>query len=178
MERGLSRIGLAARLLEVVVLTGVFIAWTGFGLEALVFGIVAAVLATWIRRQTGSGTAARWSPKGVIEFVPYFLRVSLVGGIDVARRAWSPSMPLNPGFVVYPLRLEPDGPAAVFFAAVISLVPGTLCAELDGETSVVVHLLDRRASVEEELIHLEQKVARLFGTSIDEADPPAIREEQ
>ncbi|MEO6423512.1 MAG: Na+/H+ antiporter subunit E [Candidatus Nitrotoga sp.] len=102
------------------------------------------------------------SPTGVACFVPFFVWQSLRGGADVAWRAFHPGMPINPGLIDYPLRLAPGLPR-VFLVNTVSLLPGTLSAEL-GEDCLKVHVLDTRKEVLSELMMVEQAVARMFGT--------------
>jgi multicomponent Na+:H+ antiporter subunit E len=102
----------------------------------------------------------RWSPGGLALFVPFFFIQSLRGGLDVARRALHPRLPLNPSLVRYPLRLE-ETPAQVFMANVVSLLPGTLSADLEGSV-LIVHALDTGLPVAEQLHALESRVAHLF----------------
>lgn len=143
----------------------IFIAWSGPGAEQLAFAAVAASLGSTISHIMAGEGAARFRLTAFLRFLPYFLSISLRGGVDVARRAFSPSMPLAPEFLDYRLRVEPGGSAAVFFASVISLVPGTLCVSIEGEL-VGVHVLDRRTKVFDELARLERRVAPIFGESI------------
>ena len=101
----------------------------------------------------------------LLRFTPVFLRRSLRGGADVAWLAFHPRMPIAPELVDYPLRLPPGLPR-VFMANTVSLLPGTLSAALD--LSVLkVHVLDRRKDVLSELEALEQRVARMFGVSLN-----------
>jgi len=93
-------------------------------------------------------------------FSLYFLRASVAGGVDVARRALSPAMPLKPGFVSYTTAL-PHGAALTFFMAVISLLPGTLSVRLQGRL-LTVHVLDTRLPIEASLSDLEGHVTRVF----------------
>jgi multicomponent Na+:H+ antiporter subunit E len=93
-------------------------------------------------------------------FAFYFLRASVQGGVDVARRALSPAMPLQPGFVPYTTVL-PHGAALTFFMAVISLLPGTLSVRLQGRL-LTVHVLDTGLPIRESLESLEAHVARVF----------------
>ncbi len=97
-------------------------------------------------------------------FVPFFLLRSLLGGVDVARRAIDPRMPIAPALFEYPLRL-PAGMPQVFMANTVSLLPGTLSAELC-TNCLKVHVLDSRGGFLAELEAVEQRVARLFGTSL------------
>jgi len=76
----------------------------------------------------------------LLAVLPYFLWKSLLAGTDVARRALAWRVRVNPGFVTYPVALEP-GPARTIFAMFTSLMPGTLpCADQPG--GLVYHCLD------------------------------------
>ena len=101
----------------------------------------------------------------LVLFIPFFLLRSLLGGIDVARRAFHPAMPIVPTLVEYPLQL-PSGLPQVFMANTISLLPGTLSATLR-QGVVKVHVLDKESDFFEELEALEKKVARVFGLRLD-----------
>jgi multicomponent Na+:H+ antiporter subunit E len=103
---------------------------------------------------------APWSVVGFVYFVPYFLWRSLHGGADVAWRACLPGLPIEPGMLIYRLRLPP-GRARIFMTAVVSLVPGTLSAEI-AQNNLYVHILDKRVSSATELAVLEEKIAALF----------------
>lgn len=107
-------------------------------------------------------TRLRFSPVGLLRFIPYFLLQSLSGGIDVARRAFSPRLPLDPALIHYPLQLPPGG-ARIFLLNTVSLLPGTLSADLIDDT-LTVHLLDQQR--DPQLQQLEQQVAGLFAISL------------
>lgn len=104
---------------------------------------------------------ARWRASGLIHFVPFFVRQSLAGGFDVARRALAPSGGVAPALIAYELRL-PDGPARRFFVAATGLLPGTLTARVDGQHALV-HALDATLPVADTLRELEARTADLFG---------------
>ncbi len=101
---------------------------------------------------------------GLVRFAVFFLRESLRGGVDVALRALHPRLPLAPALLAYDLRLAP-GPARIFMVNVVSLLPGTLSADLS-ESGLSVHVLDRNLPVQHQLQALEQRVAMLFGVSL------------
>lgn len=107
-------------------------------------------------------TRLRFSLVGLLRFIPYFLLQSLSGGIDVARRAFSPRLPLDPALIHYPLQLPPGG-ARIFLLNTVSLLPGTLSADLIDDT-LTVHLLDQQR--DPQLQQLEQHVAGLFAISL------------
>ncbi|RAL25297.1 cation transporter [Lujinxingia litoralis] len=142
-------------------------AWTGVAGGSWAFGVPAVIVATWISWRLRGEGQARLRPWEVMRFSVYFVSASVRGGLDVAWRAIAPGMPMQPGFVEYPLRMSVDSAAAVFFANIISLLPGTLSVRL-GEHSVMVHAIDLRPPVEDELSALEVRVARAFGEPLKE----------
>ena len=114
------------------------------------------------RRLSGTGFRGfRWA--ALPGFLLFFLRSSLAGGLDVARRVFDPRLPVSPGFVAYRPGL-PMGPGRVLFINVISLLPGTVSSGLEGER-LIVHALDTDAGVDAALRDLEKRVGRLFGAT-------------
>lgn len=123
--------------------------------------VLASTLSSyWMIAPGGAG----WRPQGLLRFVPFFLVQSVRGGVDVALRAFHPRLPILTGLVDYPLRI-PDGLPRVFFINALSLLPGTVSAELRGDR-LTVHLLDRRLSTGGRIEALEDRVAALFGVAI------------
>lgn len=126
--------------------------------KALGFGVLAVLLTLAVSLRTHRPRA--FSLRGLAHFIPVFLWRSLTGAIDVAWRAFSPSMPLQPRVVEFRTRL-PDGAPRVVLANVISLLPGSLCADLHGDV-LSLHLLSETAGDERGLRELERTVGRLF----------------
>jgi multicomponent Na+:H+ antiporter subunit E len=102
---------------------------------------------------------------GVLRFGPYFLRESLLGGIDVAARVLLPRMRVRPGIHLHRMRLR-NASARVLFIDSVSLVPGTLSADLHGDL-VTIHALDVETDLERSLDELERRVARVFGETLE-----------
>lgn len=125
-------------------------------------GVPAVLLAVAASAALLPPTSFNWYE--FLRFVPYFLIRSLLGGTDVAWRAFHPGMPITPDLIEYPLRLQPGLPR-VFMANTVSLLPGTLSAALDRNV-LKVHVLDSRRGVLAELEAVEQSVARMFGKSL------------
>jgi multicomponent Na+:H+ antiporter subunit E len=146
---------------------------TGGDPGGLAPGVVVVTAAAWLAgRLSPSGTrrsAGRRRASGLARFVPYFLWHSLRGGADVAWRALHPRLPLAPRFETYGIRLS-EGTSRVFFVNVVSLLPGTLSAELEG-AELRVHVIGGGgAPVAHRLGALEERVAHVFG------EPPPTRE--
>ncbi len=82
----------------------------------------------------------------------------------MAWRALDPRLPIAPQMIDYPLRL-PSGLPRVMLVNIMSLLPGTLSAELEGQV-LKVHVLDGRRNVFPELAALERSVARISGVTL------------
>jgi multicomponent Na+:H+ antiporter subunit E len=108
-----------------------------------------------------------WSVMGLLRFVPFFLWHSLRGGVDVARRALHPGVPIDPLFFDYALRLPP-GRARVSLVMVINLLPGTLSASVSADT-LRIHALTRSAGTAAEIASIERRIASIFGIPLSVA---------
>jgi multicomponent Na+:H+ antiporter subunit E len=140
--------------------------------DAWIAGGVAVSVGALLHAGLGGRSGARLRLLGLLSFLPYFADQSLRGGIDVARRALSPSLPLQPGFLDYRIRL-PAGPERVFFVNCISLLPGTFSAAFR-DRELTVHLLASDPGGDEgRLRRLEAMVAGLFGVELEAGDPEA-----
>jgi multicomponent Na+:H+ antiporter subunit E len=128
------------------------------GAEGIVFGAAAAAAAVWASRALAPPGERPLRLFRLVLLAPGFLRRSLAGGIDVARRAFDPAMPMKPGWIAYPSRL-PRGAARVVLGGEISLLPGTLVAGEEGDC-LLVHCLDTDLPVARQLAEEE---ARLGG---------------
>lgn len=162
-ERPVGRVG-GAILGRAAALTGLWWVLTEGALApaaTAVFVPVALLTAFVLDRQHRRALRAA----GLLRFVPFFLWESLRGGVDVARRALDPRMPLAPSLFEYPLRLS-DARERVLLASVLSLVPGTASAEL-GKDCIRLHVLDVRLPIERIVGDAEAAVAGLFGDALE-----------
>lgn len=98
--------------------------------------------------------------RGLLQFLPLFLWRSMAGATDVARRAFTPRLPLQPALVDYRTSLRNED-SRVFFANLLSLLPGTLSVDVSGHV-LCLHVLFPSAANEKELGRLERAVARVF----------------
>jgi multicomponent Na+:H+ antiporter subunit E len=138
---------------------GFFALWlvlTGGRADGIVFGLAAAALAALASRRLAPPAERRLRPLRLALLAPRFLARSLAGGMDVARRAFHPRLPLRPGWIRYRASL-PGGAPRVLLGSEISLLPGTLVAgEADG--CLLVHCLDTDLPA---LRQIEEEEARL-----------------
>jgi multicomponent Na+:H+ antiporter subunit E len=131
------------------------------------YGVVVGALATavnlrlWPPRPSGGRVLPRLA--AAVRLAGWFVRRSFAGGVDVARRATGRRLDLEPGLVEHRLSLPP-GNARLVVVDMVSLMPGTLSCELDGDV-LRVHALDVSSDVHDQLAELEERVARVASRS-------------
>ena len=140
----------------------------GTELPDLLVGATAAAVATWTSLRLLPAATAWLRPVALARLVLRFVWQSAVAGVDVARRALDPALPLRTGFVRCPTRLVPS-PARNTFCMIASLLPGTLPAGSDGDRTLVVHCLDVGQDVPAQMAEEEAMfVAALGGSTVDD----------
>ena len=108
----------------------------------------------------------------ILPFLGFFLVGSLRGGLDVAWRALDPRLPIDPQFRRFALDL-PQGQPRTLMVSILSLMPGTLSAELEDDgATLVVHALTASALTSVTTLHT--RIRALFGVVEGEAEPAAI----
>lgn len=124
--------------------------------DAWLIGLPAVIVATIYSLKLSDPLLPKLSLSGAFVFILLFIRESISGGIDVARRTLSPKMMIEPGFDRYRLNIvDPCG--RLIFINCISLLPGTLAADLDGEY-VDLHVLDLRQDPLPQLQRIETAI--------------------
>jgi len=121
---------------------------------------LAIVAATWASLRLLPPGGARRAPVAVARLAVRFLYQSVVAGLDVARRALDPRLPLRPGFVTYPTGFAP-GTARNVFTTLTSLLPGTVPAGDQGG-NLLYHCLDVDQPVVPQLAAEEAALSRVF----------------
>lgn len=134
---------------------------TGWGMGVAAVAIAVGVT-LWLQ------PPGRLAPRlrAVPAFAVWFVRHSVAGGVDVARRAVRRSVDLDPAVLVLPVRL-PEGWPRVVLADVVSLLPGTLAVSLRSGR-LELHVLDATRPVARDVRGVEERVARLFGITLEE----------
>lgn len=132
---------------------------------ALAAGSMVAVLAAGLSVRAFPRGRYRFRWRGVPAFALFFIRRSIIAGLDVARRLLMPSLPISPGMVAFDLKV-PDGAPRWLVANTLSLLPGTLSVELHGDR-LELHCLDTGADITGAVREAEIRVAVVFGV------PPA-----
>lgn len=142
--------------------------WVLAGTDPLswIVGVPFVLLATYAAARLSTRVGADPRPLRLMTFAPFFVWESVLGGVDVARRVLGPKVRIDPALVSYRPRLR-DPAAQVAFLDSISLLPGTLSADMrDGV--VQVHALDLNdPQLDDSLTRLEQRIGRLFGEALE-----------
>ncbi|CAH1659154.1 Na+/H+ antiporter subunit E [Chelatococcus asaccharovorans] len=132
--------------------TGFLILWMiliGPAPKDLAVGLVAAVAATWTSTALWPA-GARLSIPGIMRFLMRFLMQSVVAGIDVAWRAVTTPPAVAPGFVTFRTAL-PAGMIRATATAIMSLQPGKLPVASEPDGTLLIHCLDLREPVAQQL---------------------------
>lgn len=155
-------------LIRLIIFSFLWLVLAGSDKASWIIGIPAVLLTTALSLLLASSFQYRISLVGALYFIPFFLQQSFHGGFDVMRRALSPRQLLNPGLVPY-TTLLPEGSARILFVNTISLLPGTLSADLEGNR-ITIHTLDRGLPIWANIQGLEHHVAALMGISTAQKD--------
>jgi len=133
----------------------------GFGPVDLVVGLITVAAATWTSLRLLPPGSSRPSPGALAKLTLRFAYQSVAAGVDVARRALDPRLPLRPGFVRYPVRFPP-GTARNTFTTLTSLLPGTVPARAE-RGHIIYHCLDVEQPVTSQLAAEEAALTRALG---------------
>ena len=132
----------------------------GQQLSDIVFVILFLVATTGISIYTVPPGQWIFRPLGVLRFIPYFLITALRGGWDVARRVFFRTVPIDPDFIT--IEHDPNPQKTLVLVLIISLLPGTASAGIT-EKTIVVHVLDKKLPVAEEIKELQYRINEMFG---------------
>jgi multicomponent Na+:H+ antiporter subunit E len=137
------------------------------GLDGWPFGLVAACLGAMAGGMLAVGMPHPWRPHRLAGFLLFFLVESFKGGVDVAWRAFQPRLMVQPEFHTYAMNL-PEGQPRTLMVSVISLLPGTLSADLSNDgNQLVVHTLMPEAM--DSVDRLDTRIRQLFSLPPAEA---------
>jgi multicomponent Na+:H+ antiporter subunit E len=141
-----------------------FVIWmviSNGNLPDLPAGVLAAVLGSWASLRVRPPGFRRVDVGALLWLCLRVVRQSVIAGVDIARRALAPSLPLSPGLIRYRSKVAP-GSAQAAFSTIISMVPGTLPLGPAPE-GIMVHCLDTAQPVAAGLAQDEALWLRAFG---------------
>lgn len=131
-------------LLLFVILMIIWMLLTSWNIQEIIAGAITSVLIVLLTLKLEPVLGAiRLTPKSIaysILYVFVFIQELIVSNLDVARRVLTPSLPINPGFVMVNTRLK-SKIGKLVLANSITLTPGTLTAEVRG-SHLYIHWID------------------------------------
>ncbi len=104
----------------------------------LVLGLLAAGAVAWLNTGPTGPAGLRWS--GLAVYLPWLLWQVLLSGKHVAYLILHPRLPIEPALIRYKTGLE-DPTAIVILGNSITLTPGTITADVQGD-ELVIHAMD------------------------------------
>lgn len=130
-------------------------------LPALAIGVPAVIAAVALSRLLVPKINYNLHPLGLLLYLGYFLKQSVIAGLDVAWLILQPALRVKPGMVRLRLMLA-EGAPRWLLVDTLSLLPGTLSVSVEDD-ELIVHCLDRDKDIETEVRAIERRVAGVFG---------------
>ncbi|ODN68868.1 Na+/H+ antiporter subunit E [Methylobrevis pamukkalensis] len=113
-----------------------------YTLPNLVFGFVLSLLTLLIVRESIGTVQYFTRARKILSLAMLFFWELLMSGVRVLRIVVRPQMPLNPGFVAFPLTVQRDFEITLL-ANLITLTPGTLSIDVsDDRRFIHIHCID------------------------------------
>lgn len=168
-------------LLPVLQVVGLGALWLVFSgkLDALhaVFGVFSLALVLWRtkallvseRRPEESVALASIRPLLLARYGIWLLKEIVVANIDIAKIVLRRDMPIEPALVSFECSLSTDL-ARVLLGNSITLTPGTLTVEIDGNR-FLVHGIVESGATGPVIDEMQRKIAEMLG----EPEPPKLR---
>lgn len=149
-------------------LFGIWLLWSGhYGLYLLSCGIVSTLLVVLLSRRMNivdsEGVPVQLGLRPFILYAPWLLKEMVVANLDVARRILTPRLPIKPA--TFRIRSSQKRDLArVIYANSITLTPGTVSIDMDGD-QITVHALSHEGAKEDISSEMDRRVSRLEGAS-------------
>lgn len=156
-----DRMSLSSVLSRAMIFALLWVALSGAAVDGWAYGAAAVTAATWFSLHLYPGDQPRVRAWRAAAFAPVLLARGFLGGLDVARRALDPRLPVRPGWMRLRLR-QGFAPANVLLGGVMSILPGSLAAGPD-EGTMNVHMLNAEIDASESLAREERRIHWLFG---------------
>lgn len=159
---------LASALNRSVIFALLWVTLTGGEADALIYGGLAVAAATLLSLRLYPADQPGIVLWRVAAFLPRFLTDAFMGGLDVARRALDPRLPIAPGWVRAELTNRNEA-AGVLLGGVVSILPGSVAAG-PGDAAMDVHLLNVTGYSADRMQADERRVLGLFDRRIGSLD--------
>ncbi len=145
-----------------ITLFGIWLLWSGHYTPLLLFfGIASCLSVVLLSRRMDlvdhDEQLLLLAPR-LLLYVPWLAKEIVLANLDVAWRILHPKMPIDPVMIKVKASQRTDI-ARVIYANSITLTPGTVSVQLDGD-EITVHSLTREAATGEATGKMDRKVTR------------------
>ena len=121
-----------------------FIVWIGLtnslDYQELIVGLIVSIVIVYFFTKSKEKINLFYEIKKYIVFAPLFIKNLIKSNIAIAKIVLDPKLPINPGIVKLQTTLRDDFDK-LLLANAITLTPGTITMDLDGE-DIYIHILD------------------------------------
>ena len=141
--------------------------WSGhYNPLMLGFGVASCVLVVYLSSRLGiidrEGHPIHLLVR-LLTYGPWLVWAIIKANLDVAGRILSPGLPISPQLIKVKAHQKTDL-GRVIYANSITLTPGTVSVDVDGET-FLVHAISKEAAADVETGDMDQRVSRFEGES-------------
>jgi multicomponent Na+:H+ antiporter subunit E len=127
----------------------------------LTMAVAASAGVAWVnRRDEALSELLAWTPR-LLAYAPWLSREIWIANVQVVKLVLDPRLPIDPVVVRVPMRYSSDL-ARTTLANSITLTPGTITLDVDGET-LLVHAITRAGADGVLGGGMARRVGRVFG---------------
>jgi multicomponent Na+:H+ antiporter subunit E len=150
-----------------VVLSVTWLLWSGiYQTLTLTLGLISCIGVTALARRMGvvdqEGAPIEFAFRTIL-YLPWLMLEIFKANVDVARIILSPSLPINPRMIRVKAGQQTDM-GKVIYANSITLTPGTVSVDVEGDT-ILIHALTREAADGVTSGTMDDKVVAVEGRS-------------
>ncbi|MEX2492904.1 MAG: Na+/H+ antiporter subunit E [Nitrospirales bacterium] len=149
-------------LLKTVALFGMWVMMSGqFDPIHLGLGLILSFFVAWINSGHSSFVPRFFLWGRILLYLPWLFGKIVQSSLHVTKLILDPRLPIHPRLIRYESKLQ-EISAVVLLGNSITLTPGTITAEVNGQV-LLVHALDEASSEDVTSGQLELKIAKIFG---------------
>lgn len=145
---------------RIIILSLLWLTVTSGSWQSWILGIPAVFVAAFTSKNLASNFSYTFSIIALVKFIAFFLIESFKGGFDVALRVLKPTLNIQPNYIPYQTTL-PGGLPRTLLSSSISLLPGTLTADTNGD-KILIHSLTDSKKIKDEIAVCEQYILEIF----------------
>jgi len=124
-------------------------------------GLILSFFVAWINSGHSAFVPRFFLWGRIFLYLPWLFGKIVQSSLHVTKLILDPRLPIHPRLIRYESKLQ-EIPAVVLLGNSITLTPGTITAEVNGQV-LLVHALDEASGEDVTSGRLESKIAKIFG---------------